>query len=124
MDTFKSEHGNNKNKIGNQSSSSAAENNKHPLRAHPQVMEFAAKSTIAVHTSQATEIRPIDSLPTDMLEEEFAKVRFLGSDYWIAAGRDGDAEPVDGEFVVVEQTVDKVATSTSGDGKVVGEKHS
>lgn len=59
-----------------------------------------------------------------MLEEDFAKVRFLGSDYWIAAGRDGDVEPVDGEFVVVEQTDDKVATSTSGDGKVMGGKHS
>lgn len=86
-------------------------------------MDFATRPNESVHHSRTTEIRPIELLPTDMPEEEFAKVRFLGSDYWIAAGQDGVFEAVESEYVVVEKDIDQVATSTSGVGKD-REKHS
>lgn len=109
--------------LWNQSSSSAAEPKKTPLRAHPNVMEFANKPSIAGCCSRATEIRPIDLLPIDMPEEHFAKVQFLGSEYWIAADHDGNLESFGGEYVVVKGDVGQVDTSISGDGKE-WEKHS
>ncbi|KAL8809233.1 MAG: hypothetical protein Q9200_003595 [Gallowayella weberi] len=47
---------------------------------------------------------PIESMPLDMPEATFARVRFLGNEYWITSDPGEDTVMVGGEYVVVEKS--------------------
>ncbi|KAL8834955.1 MAG: hypothetical protein Q9170_003532 [Blastenia crenularia] len=109
---------------GRKDSSSAADLDKHPLRAHPNVTEFAAKTAVIAPPIKANEIHPIKSLPADMPEEQFARVRFLGDDYWIVADQDGKNESFSEDFMAINKHGREIAVSTSGDKELQGKRRS
>ncbi|KAL8808170.1 MAG: hypothetical protein Q9182_000234 [Xanthomendoza sp. 2 TL-2023] len=75
----------------------------HPLRSNPNVLAFANKPVSYVNDTMVEMLRPIESMPVDMPEAAFARVRFLGNEYWITSDPGEDTVMVGGEYVVVEK---------------------
>lgn len=94
-----------------------------PLYPQSNVIDFAAKPATHVDSSQVNQIRPIDLFPIDSSENEFAKVKFPGCDFWIVGSHDENVELTGEELVVVEKYVGEVAISTSGKQEAVEKKH-
>ncbi|KAI4285033.1 MAG: hypothetical protein L6R38_000985 [Xanthoria sp. 2 TBL-2021] len=88
----------------------------HLLRSHGNVMDFVEKPTAYDTPRMTEELRPIEDLPSDISEGVFARVKFLGKEYWITRDREDDDVLVQGEkgYVVVVKEVD-VVTVVSGD---------
>lgn len=79
-------------------------------------MDFVEKPTAYDTPRMTEELRPIEDLPSDISEGVFARVKFLGKEYWITRDREDDDVLVQGEkgYVVVVKEVD-VVTVVSGD---------
>lgn len=90
----------------------------HPLRSHPDVMEFVNEPIVHAKEAKMEMLRPIESLPIDMPEAMFARVKFLGDEYWITSDPGEDAVLVGGEYVVVEK--DQLVIGTMKSGKATG----
>ncbi|KAL8818027.1 MAG: hypothetical protein Q9223_003252 [Gallowayella weberi] len=101
------------NTTASETESSNAMVHQHPLRSHPNVMAFANKPVSYVNDTMVEILPPIESMPLDMPEATFARVRFLGNEYWITSDPGEDTVMVGGEYVVVEKSESVKGTTTT-----------
>lgn len=69
-------------------------------------MDFVEKSTAFDSDRTTEELRPIEDMPFDLSEGAFARVKFLGSEYWITKNcKDDDvwAEKEKGYVVSIKE---------------------
>ncbi|KAI4253437.1 MAG: hypothetical protein L6R42_007580 [Xanthoria sp. 1 TBL-2021] len=83
---------------------------RHPLRSHGNVMGFVEKPAAFDSDRTTEELRPIEDLPFDLSEGDFARVKFLVREYWMTRDREDDDVLVEKEkgYVVVLKEVDMV----------------
>ncbi|KAL8687288.1 MAG: hypothetical protein Q9218_006495 [Villophora microphyllina] len=98
-----------------------------PLRSHLNVMSFCtppaetpAKETVQ-ESIKTENIRPIASIPSNLPEEKFARVKYLGEFYWISREHEEETKSVGGDYVVVNKD-DAASMKTANENQTKEEK--
>ncbi|KAL8659335.1 MAG: hypothetical protein Q9202_007180 [Teloschistes flavicans] len=96
------------------------------LRSHLDVMKFCNPPAPAIDKKSIQEpvkpenLRPIATIPKDLAEEQFSRVKYHGEYYWISREKEEDVSSVGDDYVVVSKEDApslKPSVANSQDGK-------